>query len=823
MNRRTGVFAFALLLVLVTTLALVHASLVEHPGWYNANWTYCKSITIDADKVSGSSVLSNFPTLINLYSNSDLAAKAQNDGDDILFTSSDGTTKLAHEIEKFDGSTGKLIAWVNVTSLGGDEDTILYRYYNNSKCVSQQEVENVWDSNFKLVQHLQEEPSGSAPQMKDSTPNDNDGTSGGSMTSADQITGQIDGSLDFDGTNDYVDCGNNESLNISGTGGLLSGYYYRKPITINGSTAGVLTNYQMKIIVYKDSYEANILDEVFPTETEHRQTVFVVQNENAAYSMTGEAPDGTPDDDVLKWTRGEGNPTKVADLDIAVSCGYIVYIPDTDLIYIYGGWKDRVNITDKIQWFNPKDNTTGVCTEAIPEPVFAYACAAYSTVQKAAYTFGGWYTNGSFSTKIFKHDPIAQTFIEIEATVPWQSCASAAVYVPSQDAIYLFGGFDTTQNPTNKIARFNCATETMIQLDAICPDVMTKTMGAFYDSDTKLIVLGGGRSFSTNTFSYTKRIWTFDPKDYSVTTHSCELPASTDDVGGFYNPTTKRGYLLTVPHIEVENHCGADQKYICELTATGLNGHCQGHCQNDFDDIRFTKADGASELDYWRERYVSGEYAVFWVEFDTIPASPNTTTFYIYYGNPDASSGSNGDNTSDYRSSEPTLGAWGNEERLTNAITIEVWLKSSFNWTPSYNHLNVIYKGRYTLTASKSTNKIRFGIYDEDIWYDTWSDTLTPDEWSHIVATYDGEALRIYINGEPSGTSTSHTGDIDSSSGVDFLLMKHSTLPPRFLSGTIDEVMISATARSRDWIKTEYNNQYSPSTFYDVGVEQVKW
>lgn len=35
----------------------------------------------------------------------------------------------------------------------------------------------------------------------------------------------------------------------------------------------------------------------------------------------------------------------------------------------------------------------------------------------------------------------------------------------------------------------------------------------------------------------------------------------------------------------------------------------------------------------------------------------------------------------------------------------------------------------------------------------------------------------------------------------------------------MDEVRISATARSWDWIKTKYNNQNSPSTFYSVGGE----
>src|SRR5262249_18045786 len=38
--------------------------------------------------------------------------------------------------------------------------------------------------------------------------------------------------------------------------------------------------------------------------------------------------------------------------------------------------------------------------------------------------------------------------------------------------------------------------------------------------------------------------------------------------------------------------------------------------------------------------------------------------------------------------------------------------------------------------------------------------------------------------------------------------------------GAIDEVRVSSTARSSDWIKTEYNNQSSPGTFMSTGAEE---
>ena len=73
--------------------------------------------------------------------------------------------------------------------------------------------------------------------------------------------------------------------------------------------------------------------------------------------------------------------------------------------------------------------------------------------------------------------------------------------------------------------------------------------------------------------------------------------------------------------------------------------YCNNHCRDDFGDIRFTKSDGETLLDYWMEEYTSGDKATFWVEVDSIPASPDKATIYIYYGKSDAATTSNGKNT----------------------------------------------------------------------------------------------------------------------------------------------------------------------------------
>lgn len=80
--------------------------------------------------------------------------------------------------------------------------------------------------------------------------------------------------------------------------------------------------------------------------------------------------------------------------------------------------------------------------------------------------------------------------------------------------------------------------------------------------------------------------------------------------------------------------------------ATGENVDCNGLCLSTFNDLRFTKADGTTLLDYWIES-ISGtapnQLATIWIEFDSI--GTGATTFYMYYGKADASAVSSGANT----------------------------------------------------------------------------------------------------------------------------------------------------------------------------------
>ena len=179
-------------------------------AWYDASWPSRKRIRIDKTKV-GSGGVSNFPVLISL-TDTDLKSDALANGQDILFTSSNGTTKLSHEIERYTSTTGELVAWVRVPTLSSSADTDLYMYYGNPAASDQQDSVNVWDSSFKGVWHLKDDPGpGGAGDIKDSTANAKHGTASAAMTSADLVPGKVGRGLEFisggSGSGTLVDLG----------------------------------------------------------------------------------------------------------------------------------------------------------------------------------------------------------------------------------------------------------------------------------------------------------------------------------------------------------------------------------------------------------------------------------------------------------------------------------------------------------------------------------------------------------------------------------------------------------------------------------------
>jgi hypothetical protein len=107
-------------------------------------------------------------------------------------------------------SAGELVAWVKIPTLDADANTVIYMYYGNS-CVNgeTQNKNAVWNSSYRLVQHLQE----TSGTHEDSTQNNNHSTSV-TVTSQGSAAGQMDGADEFDGNDDYISVADDDSLDL---------------------------------------------------------------------------------------------------------------------------------------------------------------------------------------------------------------------------------------------------------------------------------------------------------------------------------------------------------------------------------------------------------------------------------------------------------------------------------------------------------------------------------------------------------------------------------------------------------------------------------
>jgi hypothetical protein len=118
-----------------------------------------------------------------------------------MFMNDVGTsTRVYHDLESYDASSGALVAWVNIPLLSSSTDTILYMYYGNPHCISQAYPEKTWDSHYQAVWHMND---ATISTISDSTIN---GYTGNKKAANEPIAGtaQIDTGQTFDGSDDYI-------------------------------------------------------------------------------------------------------------------------------------------------------------------------------------------------------------------------------------------------------------------------------------------------------------------------------------------------------------------------------------------------------------------------------------------------------------------------------------------------------------------------------------------------------------------------------------------------------------------------------------------
>jgi rubrerythrin len=290
-------------------------------------------------------------------------------------------------------------------------------------------------------------------------------------------------------------------------------------------------------------------------------------------------------------------------------------------------------------------------------------------------------------------------------------------------------------------------------------------------------------------------------------------------------------------------------------------------------DLRFLDADDRTELNYHIEEWDASENSYVWVNVTEIEGGSVSDHIWMYYGNPTASYaqdiegtydgnfagvwhlnetlGPHYDATKNNNDGSPQNGLIQNTQgkidgadnfdgvddyvnfktsnslNITSAITIEAWVKP-LNIDNPGDDLNIVNK------FETNARSYILSLDDDPGIADDWdfklsssgngtdgsihvSNIVDKNEWHYMAGTWDGSTMVLYENGVEIGTNTTFNGPIYQSATE--VWIGDGTFYDSF-EGIIDEVRISNSARSRDWIVAQY--LLMDNRFVTFGNEEVR-
>ncbi|HEV8203351.1 MAG TPA: LamG domain-containing protein, partial [Pyrinomonadaceae bacterium] len=133
---------------------------------------------------------------------------------------------------------------------------------------------------------------------------------------------------------------------------------------------------------------------------------------------------------------------------------------------------------------------------------------------------------------------------------------------------------------------------------------------------------------------------------------------------------------------------------------------------------------------------------------------------------------------------------------ISGPITAEAWIKLS---SVNGNYQDIVCReawgqagtgGGYELSIT-STGKLRLDLYQSHNQYTTaiGATTVTTNTWHHVAGVFDGNQMRVYLDGLLDGSVSTTNGP---ASGTSVLNIGKSTYTTYYFGGLIDDVRISA-------------------------------
>lgn len=332
-------------------------------------------------------------------------------------------------------------------------------------------------------------------------------------------------------------------------------------------------------------------------------------------------------------------------------------------------------------------------------------------------------------------------------------------------------------------------------------------------------------------------------------------------------PATAHYRQITIDHTKVPNTDQSSFPMLVSTTLTSLKSVGNGGSVQDAqgDDITFSTDNAGSSLLNWEiESWNPSTGAlVAWVKIPTLSHTTNTiiymrygstsiTTFQggaqgsvydanfarVWHGSDAITGGSQ--TVKDWTSNGgnmTTVGSWTSAQAVTGQVGGGLQLLSSNTTHLSFTLLNLNSDWTVEEWVKCTSVAVDGGNYTFDSDVDPWQNSMafgdpggyaglfnnsgtriqddnltTPNTWNHFVFSRTGTTLNMYNNGNFVKTNTN---------GFSFASLNSIGYDNGFETNdvVVDEVRISTSVRTADWIKTQYNNTSAPGTFITIGSE----
>ena len=308
---------------------------------------------------------------------------------------------------------------------------------------------------------------------------------------------------------------------------------------------------------------------------------------------------------------------------------------------------------------------------------------------------------------------------------------------------------------------------------------------------------------------------------------------------------------------------------LVKLDSTNID---YGKTQDGGQDIRFVDSNDSTVLSHEIEEWDETGDSWVWVNVPQIEASSSTDYIYMYYGNPSAPDGqnptavwdthykgiwhlnrvsgsvldstTNGNNGTNSGATRGVSGKIGDAFSfdgaddyveapdsssldITTEVTIEAWINPA-EFTNIYP--GIAGKWDWSTTDPQRSYSLYLALNDQPFFLisddgeymaELLSTThLVTDTWYHLTGVFTGTTWIIYINGEWD-CEKYYAASIYSGTAKFWIgasLQDGSVATDETFNGAIDEVRVSDTARSADWIKAQ--NLSMTDNFVTYGSEE---